>query len=90
MPRQLKVYGWGSTRGGRQTREVVAAHTIAEVLRISGIARSTWAWSGGVTRNQKEVELAMSEPGTVFWTDRVGLFGSDAVWHKDSRKETAT
>lgn len=75
MPRKIKVYGWIGARpesrveGNRhgQTREIVAAASMAEVLRITGMKRDDFTRSGCETGNQEELELALSKPGVVFW-----------------------
>jgi hypothetical protein len=90
MPRELKVHAWTSHVDGVQVRKVVAAHSVAEVLRLSDDTRATYAWRGGVTRNTREIEQAMSDPGTVFWTELASIFRTgELVWHKYSRKEPA-
>ena len=71
MPRELKVYGWRSFRmecppapnGSRQTREIIAAHSVAEVCRLTGVRRSEVSETG----NEEEVRVAMKDPGVVFW-----------------------
>lgn len=73
MPRQLKVYGWIGWRnecppaanGNHQTREVVAARSMAEVGRIVG--ESPRRLDMSETGNQGELTVALSAPGTVFW-----------------------
>lgn len=76
--RELKVYGWvGYTsdprsvnRHGRhqvQTRCVMAARSVAEVVRVSGIPRNQIVANLATTGNPREIEVAMVEPGTVFW-----------------------
>jgi hypothetical protein len=80
MTRQLKVYGWRNWRHAPtfhgQTREVMAAHSVAEVMRTAGITRATWNHGGSITANDEEVALAMSKPGTVFWQDMKNRGGS--------------
>jgi hypothetical protein len=75
MTRQLKVYGWtgyriearqpGNTHG--QTREIVAAHSIAEVSRLTGLTRYYLSGYCSDTRNARELEVALAAPGVVFW-----------------------
>ena len=72
--RQIRVYAWQDLHEGGQTRDIVAAHSVAEVLRLAGIPRSTYAWSGDVTDNDEEVAVAMAEPGVVFSTDLQASF----------------
>lgn len=75
MGKSLKVYGWtGSRNEARtdgnfhgQTREIVAAHSAAEVKRITGMTRTEWEHSGDETGNQNEIEIATARPGVVFW-----------------------
>jgi len=75
MSKRLKVYGFlGARRDAYtaqnhsgQTREIVAAKSIAEVMRITGRTRRELTNFGGVTGNPEEVSLAMGKPGSVFW-----------------------
>lgn len=79
MPRELKVYGWTGMRGedprnvsrfgrqGGQTREIVAARSVAEVVRLSGIPRHQLTPMLSETGNAHECQTALAEPGTVFW-----------------------
>lgn len=77
MAQTLKVYGFLISRadaiygpnGSQQTRNVVAAHSIAEVLRLANITRTDFNWSGAVTGNLNEIAIAMTEPGVVFWVE---------------------
>lgn len=78
MTRQLKVYGWTYSRAAcppaanssHQTREIMAAHSVAEVLRVAGISRRDFEWNGCETGNSAEVTLALANPGIVFWRPR--------------------
>jgi hypothetical protein len=63
----LKVYGWSSFSGRTQTREIAAAHSLAEVARLAGYRRPTQLFQLGVTANGPEVAQAMEHPGVVFW-----------------------
>lgn len=72
MARQLKVYGWTSfyaykSGGYIQGRYIVEAHSVAEVLRIAGIKRSDYAWTGSETGNTEEVKLATATPGRLYF-----------------------
>lgn len=72
MGRQLKVYGGTSfhayKNGGYiQGRYIVAAHSVAEVLRIAGIKRSEYAWTDSETGNTEEVKLATATPGRLYF-----------------------
>ena len=88
MARQLKVYGW---RGRRlksksernhhgQTREIMAAYSVAEVLRATGMTRGDWNHSGCETGNALELELALANPGRVFWSRYVDHMRGDCEW----------
>ena len=73
--RKLKVYGWQSFRpecrsdnnGNHQTREIVAAPSMAAVARIVGVKYPRQLFNLCETGNPKEHRIAMSEPGVVFW-----------------------
>lgn len=77
MARKLKVYGFLASHpdaiygpnGSQQTRNVVAAHSVDEVLRLANITRSHYNWSGATTGNPREIAIAMTEPGVVFWVE---------------------
>jgi hypothetical protein len=85
MSRKLRVYGWtghrNESRGPRnhhgQTREIVAAHSAAEVMRITGMTRTEWTHSGCETGNDREIAIALASPGIVFWTP---LNARDEKW----------
>lgn len=72
---KLKVYGWRGHRaecptapnGSHQTREIMAANSVAEVLRATGMSRNTWNNDGGETGNPMEIAVAMANPGNVYW-----------------------
>ena len=74
---KLKVYGFTKWRaaaipapnGNRQTRNVVAAHSVAEVMRLADMSRNDYNLSGSETGNADEIAVAMSEPGVVFWVE---------------------
>ena len=73
----MKVFAWEGFRdeaqprpnGSRQTREVLAARSAAEAMRISGQSRHFFKEYVCETGNDEEVRVAMSKPGTVFWTE---------------------
>lgn len=82
MPRKLKVYGWlglrprdmeiaERARHRVQAQCVVAAHSKAEVVQITGArnASNSHLPNLGETRNEDAIRAAMSEPGTVFFLD---------------------
>lgn len=70
MTKELKVYGWNSINNlnprnlnnSSQVRVIVAAHSVAEALRLTGCARSEYNWSGSETWNDHEVFLATKYP----------------------------
>jgi hypothetical protein len=87
----MKVYGGQSFRsearpepnGSRQTREIVAANSVAEVLRITGLTRYMFNTSWSETWNETELRVALADPGVVFWTELSGSFRGDAHWRAD-------
>jgi hypothetical protein len=72
--RKLKVYSWQgwrneirySQRCGCATTEVLAAPSIAAVIRITGNRRSD-LFNINETGNESAISIAMSEPGVHFW-----------------------
>ena len=87
MAKQLKVYGWtgmrNESRGPKnhhgQTREIVAAYSIAEVRRITGMTRAEWEHSGCETGNANEIQTALAKPGVIFWTS-LNARGDSPEW----------
>lgn len=76
MPRPLKVYGWKGMRSeartprnpyDAQTREIVAAHSAAEVARIADVPRPDHLFNLSETGNAFEIKLAMTFPGQILW-----------------------
>lgn len=71
MSRPLQVYGWWGFRVYRgkwqQCRIICAAHSVAEIMRITGVKRSHYNHSGCVTGNPTEIVVAMSQPGVAFY-----------------------
>ena len=78
MTATLKVYGWQGTRANaashpdgqpwsNQTREIVAAASEAAVARAAKVSRPRQLFNLGETGNAKEIEVAMSKPGIIFW-----------------------
>ena len=66
---KLKVYGWTSHAPyghARQGRYIMAASSVAELTRITGVTRHDFNNYGSVTGNREEIELATSKPGIVF------------------------
>jgi len=68
---KLKVWGFSDFRIYKgeqvQTREVVAVRSVAELVRLTGMGRSTINNYAAETGNETEVAVAMSKPGTIFW-----------------------
>ena len=72
---KLKVYGWigvrsacePSANGSQQTREIVAAPSLAQVMRLTGLSRSYLTNYGCETGNEEELLVALGKPGTIFW-----------------------
>ena len=84
MPRSLKVFEWHSMKNGGDgrrvwTREIMAAASIAEVLRYTGLRRSDYDYRGRVTNNQVDCEWALAHPHQAFWRPEAAPFAADAV-----------
>ena len=89
----LKVYGWTGTRyeagaiareigkgyGRSQTREIVAATSKAAAARAAGVARAGQLWNLSETANDECIEIAMREPGRIFWKPTDDIDGEH--WH---------
>lgn len=83
----MNVYGWIGYRpearpapnGSRQTREIVAARSVTEVMRLTGRTRRELTWNGDWTSNAEEIRVASAEPGVVFWR---GLDDRDGTWNR--------
>lgn len=64
---RLKVYGGMSILGSKQFRTIVAAPNTKVVAKLIGASdhyvRGYWSETG----NAKEIEVAMSEPGVLFY-----------------------
>ena len=64
----LKVFGVGSYRSGvGQTREIVAARSMTAAAKLVGVSYRQMKDYGSETGNKEECELALSEPGEVFY-----------------------
>lgn len=72
--RKHKVYGWNGYRadcpsalnGSQQTREICAATSVKKLCEILGCTKSELLCLSE-TGNELEVQIAMKEPGVVFW-----------------------
>lgn len=70
--RSLKVYGWVGFRTRKeghagQTREIVAAKSMAEAARVAGIKPHYLRTYGCETGNPEELRVALADPGVVYW-----------------------
>jgi hypothetical protein len=81
MAKELKVYGYQYFRNGKQTREIIAAYSGAEVRRRTGLSRRDWYRSAGETGNPEHRTMALAKPGTVFWCEQGRLY-RDPEWHE--------
>lgn len=80
MTKPLKVYGWDSFAGGVQTRNIMAASSVAEVRRLTGLSRADWEHAGSETGNDEELSIALADPRVEFFQPldaRPGEF-----WHR--------
>jgi hypothetical protein len=72
MSARLKVYGWRGHKTGMtksQARFIVAARSVSDVLRLTGMTRYQFNQDGCETGNDGEVAQALSEPGVIFYRD---------------------
>jgi hypothetical protein len=70
MSARMKVYGWRGFKTGMpmgQARFIVAAGSVSEVLRITGMTRYQFNQDGSETGNAGETAQAMTAPGVVFY-----------------------
>ncbi len=70
--RQLRVFGWSGFRSAcptphRQTREIVAATSKAEVARLAGFRYPRELPNLSETRNENEIAQALRAPRVIFW-----------------------
>ena len=87
---KLKVYGFGTYQAeadrsgntGGRCRTIIAAHSVAEVLRLTGASRSDVSVYGCVTHNPNEIETAMAEPGVAFFVQPKDRYRAVADWHR--------
>jgi hypothetical protein len=74
--RALKVYGVSNFRrecpsapnGSHQTRDIVAARSMAEAARLCDVSASHMRNYGGETGNAEEIAICTAVPGIVFWS----------------------
>jgi hypothetical protein len=82
MKKKLKIYSYQGYRrecppapnGSRQTSEVVAAYSKAQVKAIAGVPPSEIHETG----NNEDIAKALSEPGRIFWQPL--LRHDDKLW----------
>lgn len=74
MTRKMRVYGaYLGLRGVRgQVRAIVAATSGREAATHMGVTYQDYAHNGCETGNDHEIELAMAEPGVVFYAPLKG------------------
>lgn len=65
MSAPMQVYRWMTFRGGKQTHEIMAASSAAQVMRATGLTRGDWKHSGGVTKNEYDCAIANENQGVV-------------------------
>ena len=91
---KLKVYGFNTYHakadrsGSQQCRTIIAAHSVAEVLRLTGASRSEVSVYGCVTNNTNEIETAMAEPCVAFWKQPKDRFKVISDWQRVEPKRT--
>lgn len=64
------IYAWEGFRSLGQTREVVAAESLAEISRLSGLSLDYLLRYGTITVEPRETEVASANPGVIFWRRR--------------------
>lgn len=87
---KLRVFGFTGFRpecppepnGSTQTREIIAAHSWAEVQRITEARMSDLRHSGCETGNEEEISVAMTEPGIVFWCPLGDSYRTQRRWRR--------
>lgn len=95
--RKLKVYGWRGYRsecppaanGNKQTREICAAPTKTAALRAAGTRPSAGDFTGE-TGNEKEIALAIANPGVVLWAPIDGAYRKNGVYRRADNGEIAS
>lgn len=90
MPKPLKVYLWQSFRSEapgphRQTREMTAATSQAEVARRAGVNSPRKLFNLGEAGNKNDISCALSDPTAIFWCP-INSHGP-SKWHKAGTDE---
>ena len=68
MAGELKVFGGLTTsQNGKQTRSIVAANSIKEVAKLTGLSQYFIRGWWSITANKEERELALNKPHTVIY-----------------------
>ena len=92
MPRKLKVFAWMGHRGAAsdlnpnrnpQTREIMAAPSMAAISRqLDFSPRSVDMMETG---NEVEIQVAMAEPGVIFWQPISEHRNTPESWRRDAK-----
>lgn len=84
---KLKVYSLNGFRsgvrnpnGGHQTDEIVAARSMAEAARLFGTSLHHMRTYGHETGNDRQIEVAMSRPGVVFYVPSSQQWREGVEW----------
>ena len=93
---KLKVYGFSTYQAeaeasgsfNKHCRTIIAAHSVAEVMRLTGATRSEVSVYGCVTNNPNEIETAMAEPCVAFWKQPKDRFKVISDWYRAEPKRT--
>jgi hypothetical protein len=88
VARPLRVYSWQGHRAGAHpdapwngcTTEVIAAPSVAAVMRATGKTRAA-LFNLGTTANEHDVAMATAEPGVWFWR---GIDDRHGEWKRDA------
>lgn len=86
----LRVFHWVGMRSqcpthNRQTFEIVAAPSGVAAARIAGRDRPAQLWNFSRNRNHDKMVIALSKPGTIFWTPLDDSYRRDAKWTEVAR-----
>lgn len=97
MARKMKVFAWQGHRStarkespncNPQTREIMAASSMAEIGRKLGITPRSVEMTE--TGNQIEIQVAMAEPGVVFWQPISEHRQDPGAWRKEKESEATS
>ena len=87
MPRALNVFEWHSMKRGPDgrrvfTREIMAAQSIAEVLREAQIRRGDFEYRRRVTNNPADCEWALAHPHQACWRPEDMRVADQVPWRR--------